>query len=62
MSNRKLKPITYPFMSNDGNYTMILFGVDVIYQKYEILVCLSVLLVFISIHTQHFTMYEMGLR
>ena len=35
MLNRKLKPITYPFMSNDGEYTI--FGVDVIYQKYEVL-------------------------
>ena len=35
MLNKKLKPIAYPFMSYDGEYTI--FGVDVIYQKYEVL-------------------------
>ena len=61
MLNRKLKPITYPFTSNDGNYTMNLFGVDVLYQKYKLLTIVQKSVFNINLDNSACMMYEMGL-
>ena len=53
MLNRKLNPITNPFTSNDGNYTMNLFGVDVVYQKYKLLTIVPDLCLMMVLTIQH---------
>ena len=61
MLNRKLKPITYPFLSNNGNYIMNLFGVDVLYQKYKLLTIVQKSVFNINLDNSACMMYEMGL-